>query len=1023
MNKFLRAILSFGCVFGIAVAGGTAAAIEGSASFGDSGELERWTKAVEGGRATVAMENSELYAEDGASLKVSLDKEGEAFAGVSTAVADKIAEASENFAGVIGMSFKLYNPVALTDSDEFVVRAGLGEKGEWKVGANQTIGDPVPSLTQTGEFSVAVDFSCVPEGAAVADIQSMTFGIDGAADAEFYLYDLELICTSSAEAEETRTPVRLPIDDIRLRAASFSGEDITVKAEPSTDAAKSKQEDGKSIAVGVESAEAAENLNYAVYFPFNEMRNKTELVNPKGFSLWVYNETAAESGGIYFKFTDGDENLGIVVYDESGSVVTDNPFGLNFVGFRRYVMNLSCAQLAKSEIEMGVWGASSELAFHFSDFAFLDNTTPVIGDKSVALGSLTITTLAWSDDPAFTSDIGNMQSEEYSHSEDMNCVKIARSASAAWSVAQIYVQDFDSHLMDGSGAKRPRSFSFWLYNAKALEGNNANGITIKYVDDADGEHETWNYFWEDEQGNLGTGNALDFVGWRKYTVSVNATEREYPRLIVGVWGTAEAEAYLSDFSVFDDAAAATVDVRETIELVKPSSENFEKAEASYDAEIASIEGGVRLTVAPDGASGSVSVERTLEDVFTAEDTSLKISFEAEENYGDALGVDLIYDDGSGAGAAYRAFTISFAEETEVSETIDFSELPYYVTSDNVTGIRISATGTSAMSVAITGIEAERDAAAEKTELYSRPIADFETSDQVNKWTVVKDLDTTVVKTTERTTVKVGSGAMRFRFENLKGAFSWGQLNFSVEDIVSSNTDKEICGFSFWLHNETYVPAGELGFMIKLIQTDGLEFEVPWNFIATEKGIYNGLCYDGWMKVEIPLGAATASECDYNDGYDPENKREFDWKKLRSVGIGVWGSYYDYEKGYSCNLVIDDLRLLSRKQLGNVRYDISYQLNGGQLPEGAVNVYEQGQTVTLPVPERQGYTFAGWYTDELLSGTPVTQIDASQSGDIVLYAAWSENGGCGSSLSAGGICILSLLAMSGGFALRRKNNKA
>lgn len=328
-----------------------------------------------------------------------------------------------------------------------------------------------------------------------------------------------------------------------------------------------------------------------------------------------------------------------------------------------------------------------------------------------------------------------------------------------------------------------------------------------------------------------------------------------------------------------------------------------------------------------------------------------------------------------------------------------------------------------MSVAITGIEAERDAAAEKTELYSRPIADFETSDQVNKWTVVKDLDTTVVKTTERTTVKVGSGAMRFRFENLKGAFSWGQLNFSVEDIVSSNTDKEICGFSFWLHNETYVPAGELGFMIKLIQTDGLEFEVPWNFIATEKGIYNGLCYDGWMKVEIPLGAATASECDYNDGYDPENKREFDWKKLRSVGIGVWGSYYDYEKGYSCNLVIDDLRLLSRKQLGNVRYDISYQLNGGQLPEGAVNVYEQGQTVTLPVPERQGYTFVGWYTDELLSGTPVTQIDASQSGDIVLYAAWSENGGCGSSLSAGGICILSLLAMSGGFALRRKNNKA
>lgn len=173
-----------------------------------------------------------------------------------------------------------------------------------------------------------------------------------------------------------------------------------------------------------------------------------------------------------------------------------------------------------------------------------------------------------------------------------------------------------------------------------------------------------------------------------------------------------------------------------------------------------------------------------------------------------------------------------------------------------------------------------------------------------------------------------------------------------------------------------------------------------------------------MKVEIPLSAETANECDYNNGYDPANKRQFDWTKLRSIGIGVWGSHYNYGEGYSCNLVIDDVRLLSHKPLGNVKYTINYQTNGGELPADAVTVNEQGQQITLATPTRSGYKFVGWYTQEDLTGSPVTEISATQTGDVTLYAAWEATGGCGSSVSAGFSGIAGL-ALAAGLAIKRR----
>lgn len=48
---------------------------------------------------------------------------------------------------------------------------------------------------------------------------------------------------------------------------------------------------------------------------------------------------------------------------------------------------------------------------------------------------------------------------------------------------------------------------------------------------------------------------------------------------------------------------------------------------------------------------------------------------------------------------------------------------------------------------------------------------------------------------------------------------------------------------------------------------------------------------------------------------------------------------------------------------------------------------EGEEITLPVPEREGYSFEGWYTDEAFSGNAVTKITADK--NVTFYARWEK----------------------------------
>ena len=70
------------------------------------------------------------------------------------------------------------------------------------------------------------------------------------------------------------------------------------------------------------------------------------------------------------------------------------------------------------------------------------------------------------------------------------------------------------------------------------------------------------------------------------------------------------------------------------------------------------------------------------------------------------------------------------------------------------------------------------------------------------------------------------------------------------------------------------------------------------------------------------------------------------------------------------------------------YSIQYWTNGGTFSNPVQTAYTYGDTVTLPIPNWDGNTFEGWYTNALLTGEPITVLDSSTYGNQVLYAKWA-----------------------------------
>lgn len=75
----------------------------------------------------------------------------------------------------------------------------------------------------------------------------------------------------------------------------------------------------------------------------------------------------------------------------------------------------------------------------------------------------------------------------------------------------------------------------------------------------------------------------------------------------------------------------------------------------------------------------------------------------------------------------------------------------------------------------------------------------------------------------------------------------------------------------------------------------------------------------------------------------------------------------------------------------ITYTVTYLKDGGEIAgESKYESYTCGVGLTLPIPTKTGYTFGGWYEDSNFSGTKVTKITTTETGNKTYYAKWTIN---------------------------------
>lgn len=115
------------------------------------------------------------------------------------------------------------------------------------------------------------------------------------------------------------------------------------------------------------------------------------------------------------------------------------------------------------------------------------------------------------------------------------------------------------------------------------------------------------------------------------------------------------------------------------------------------------------------------------------------------------------------------------------------------------------------------------------------------------------------------------------------------------------------------------------------------------------------------------------------------------------GHGIEGWYYDNNGtetkwNFDTDTVKCTMTLKAKWELST--YSVTLQTDGGTIASGKeVTGYTYGTGAVLPTTNditRKGYRFDGWYADSNFSGSPVTEITGTNTGNKTFYAKWTRN---------------------------------
>lgn len=113
----------------------------------------------------------------------------------------------------------------------------------------------------------------------------------------------------------------------------------------------------------------------------------------------------------------------------------------------------------------------------------------------------------------------------------------------------------------------------------------------------------------------------------------------------------------------------------------------------------------------------------------------------------------------------------------------------------------------------------------------------------------------------------------------------------------------------------------------------------------------------------------------------KNHKFMGWYKDKDYVDGPYEILNDITSG--------DLTLFAKWEETATFEKISYELNGGELPENAVMKYVVGEEYVLEPATKKDCFFRGFYDNPDFNGSPIRSVGLKETGPITLYAKWED----------------------------------
>ena len=214
--------------------------------------------------------------------------------------------------------------------------------------------------------------------------------------------------------------------------------------------------------------------------------------------------------------------------------------------------------------------------------------------------------------------------------------------------------------------------------------------------------------------------------------------------------------------------------------------------------------------------------------------------------------------------------------------------------------------------------------------------------------------------------------------------NWNKMYLWGQDIVSGNASlRAIRGYysaRYWNYDYAAYSDPYVGFrpVLEVLNSDTLG---PDGLEAVTLDLGGGTLGNSSEEIQIIVKSSESFAAPASDGLtrpDGDTGSYFMW-------LGSDGKLY--APGASVPAEVTKLTV----QWTAPTYTVTLNTNGGTINSGNVTEYTYGAGATLPTDvTRTGYTFKGWYYNENLTGSPVTAIGDTETGNKEYWAKWEIN---------------------------------